>query len=262
MLSDKGVASFSALQDALSAGRTEVDALLCLRPSASRRRRPQRARAAGRAQGEAPGADRQQDSTPLHYSEHFTEPGRTMLAHACRMGLEGVISKRADAPYEAGRGPGWMKSKCTLRQEFVILGYVPSDATGRGLRSLVVGYHKNGKLQYGGRVGTGFSGTVAHDLKKRLDRTQVAKKPPVVERAGAGQAGRLGEARTRRRGRIPQLDGRTASCARRPSRVCARTSRRARWSPKRQSQRCAAAPKTKPATRQARPSRRGADRCP
>jgi len=176
VLSDKGVASFSALQDALSSGRTGsmlyyVFDLLHLDGVDLRG---------------APLAERKKkllaligsSSAPLHYSEHFTEPGRTMLAHVCKMGLEGVISKRADAPYEAGRGSGWVKAKCTLRQEFVVLGYVPSTATGRGLRSLVVGYHKDGKLHYGGRVGTGFSGTVAHDLKKRLDRI-ATKKPPV-----------------------------------------------------------------------------------
>ena len=65
-----------------------------------------------------------------------------MLEHACRMGLEGVISKRADAPYRSGRGHDWIKSKCTLRQEFVIAGYLPSQAAGRGIRSLVLGYHE------------------------------------------------------------------------------------------------------------------------
>jgi len=176
VLSDQGVASFSALQDALSGGRTGsmlyyVFDLLFL-DGADLRGRPLAERKAKLQ--ELIGSN----SGPLHYSEHFSEPGRTMLAHACKMGLEGVISKRADAPYEAGRGFGWVKAKCTLRQEFVVLGYVPSTATGRGLRSLVVGYNKAGKLQYGGRVGTGFSGTVAHDLKKRLDRI-ATKKPPV-----------------------------------------------------------------------------------
>ena len=52
-----------------------------------------------------------------------------MLRHACRMGLEGVISKRADAPYRSGRGRDWIKSKCTQRQEFVIAGYVPSKGS-------------------------------------------------------------------------------------------------------------------------------------
>ena len=66
----------------------------------------------------------------LRLSEHFAEPGKVMLEHACRMGLEGVVSKRADAPYRSGRGHDWVKSKCTLRQEFVIAGYLPSDKRG------------------------------------------------------------------------------------------------------------------------------------
>jgi len=176
--SDKGVASFAALQDALSAGRTGsmlyyVFDLLYL-DGADLRGKPLAERKVKLLALIGGG----NNSSPLHYSEHFTEPGRTMLAHVCRMGLEGVISKRADSPYEAGRGAGWVKAKCTLRQEFVILGYVPSTATGRGVRSLVVGYHDHGKLRFGGRVGTGFSGTVAHELKKRLDRL-ATRKPPV-----------------------------------------------------------------------------------
>jgi bifunctional non-homologous end joining protein LigD len=93
-----------------------------------------------------------------------------MLEHACRMGLEGVISKRADASYHSGRGHDWIKSKCTLRQEFVIVGYQPSQAAGRHIRSLVMGYHKDGKLTPVGHVGTGFSGRVMTDLKKRFDK--------------------------------------------------------------------------------------------
>ena len=100
----------------------------------------------------------------LRLSEHFAEPGKVMLEHACRMGLEGVVSKRADAPYRSGRGHDWVKSKCTLRQEFVIAGYLPSQAAGRGIRSLVLAYHKDGKLQPVGHVGTGFSGRVMADL--------------------------------------------------------------------------------------------------
>jgi bifunctional non-homologous end joining protein LigD len=178
VLSDQGVASFSALQAALSSGRAEpmlyyafdllhLDGVdLRGEPLVERKMKLHRLVGAGMTHA------------PLHYSEHFETAGQTMLAHACRMGLEGIISKRADARYEAGRSLGWIKSKCTLRQEFVILGYVPSEAAGRGLRSLVVGYHKDGRLHYGGRVGTGFSGTVTNELKKRLDRIRT-KRPPV-----------------------------------------------------------------------------------
>jgi len=117
-----------------------------------------------------------QDSA-LRFSDHFHEPGKVMLQHVCRMGLEGVVSKRADAPYRSGRGLSWVKSKCTLRQELVIGGYLPSDKTGRGLRSLLVGYYEGGKLRYAGRVGTGFSGKVAADLEEKLDGLKAKGSP-------------------------------------------------------------------------------------
>jgi bifunctional non-homologous end joining protein LigD len=62
------------------------------------------------------------------------------------MGLEGVVSKRADAPYGSGRGHDWIKSKCTQRQEFVIAGYLPSEKMGRGLRSLVMAFYEDGSF--------------------------------------------------------------------------------------------------------------------
>ncbi|WP_292229935.1 DNA ligase D, partial [Mesorhizobium sp.] len=119
----------------------------------------------------------QPENSALRFSDHFHEPGKVMLQHVCRMGLEGVVSKRADAPYRSGRGLTWIKSKCTLRQEFVIGGYLPSDKTGRGVRSLLVGYYEGGKLHYAGRVGTGFSGKVMADLKKKLDRLEAKTSP-------------------------------------------------------------------------------------
>ena len=178
VLSENGVASFAALQAALSENRTDkmffyVFDLLYIdgvdirdEPLVERK---ERLRA---LLGETA------DDAPLRYSEHFAEPGKTMLAHACRMGLEGVVSKLADAPYRSGRTLAWIKSKCTLRQEFVIIGYVPSTAAGRGLRSLLVAYHEDGKLHYAGRVGTGFSTKIANDLKKKLDAIR-AKTPPI-----------------------------------------------------------------------------------
>ncbi|HEY6630197.1 MAG TPA: DNA ligase D [Rhizobiaceae bacterium] len=179
VLSDSGVASFSALQAALSAGRTErmlfyVFDLLHLDGEDLRgepliERKAKLHKLVGATEG----------TSPVLYSEHFVAPGEAMLTQACRMGLEGVVSKRADAPYQSGRSLSWIKSKCTLRQEFVILGYVPSTASGRGLRSLVVGYNEKGKLHYGGRVGTGFSGGTTNDLKKRLDR--IATETPPIE---------------------------------------------------------------------------------
>ncbi|RWC67621.1 MAG: DNA ligase D [Mesorhizobium sp.] len=177
VLADSGVSSFALLQQDLSAKRTNrfiyyVFDLMRL-DGKDLRREPlvERKQALQDLLGE-PAAN-----AAVRFSDHFAEPGKIMLEHACRMGLEGVVSKRADAPYRGGRGPAWVKSKCTARQEFVIGGYLPSDKTGRGLRSLLVGYFEDGSLHYAGRVGTGFSTKGANDLKKRLDALKADASP-------------------------------------------------------------------------------------
>lgn len=177
VLADSGVSSFSLLQQDLSANRTSrftyyVFDLMRL-DGKDLRREPlvERKQALQELLGEPA------ENAAVRFSDHFAEPGKIMLQHACRMGLEGIVSKRADAPYRSGRGPSWVKSKCTERQEFVIGGYLPSEKTGRGLRSLLVGYHEGGKLHYAGRVGTGFSVKGATDLKKKLDALKAKSSP-------------------------------------------------------------------------------------
>jgi len=108
--------------------------------------------------------------SPIRFSEHLEVDGPIMLEHACRFGLEGIISKRKDQPYRSGRGEHWLKSKCTDRQEFVILGYVRSTADSRAIGSLALGYHDGGKLCYAGRVGTGWSADQAAALRVELGR--------------------------------------------------------------------------------------------
>ncbi|MDR6872219.1 bifunctional non-homologous end joining protein LigD [Bosea sp. BE125] len=176
-LGETGISSFSALQEALSEGRTGAlvffafDLLhldgedLRAEPLLARKEQLEALLQAAAADG------------PLRYSEHFVEPGQTMLRHACRMGLEGVVSKRVDAPYRSGRGRDWIKSKCTQRQEFVIAGYVPSKGSGRELGSLVLGYQADGALQPAGRVGTGFTRKSAAALKRRLDAIKTENPP-------------------------------------------------------------------------------------
>jgi bifunctional non-homologous end joining protein LigD len=186
-MGENGISSFSALQEALSEERTEnlvffaFDLLhldgedLRAEPLLARKERLESLlQAAG-------------EHSPLRYSEHFIEPGQTMLRHACRMGLEGVISKRSDAPYRSGRGRDWVKSKCTQRQEFVIAGYVPSKGSGRQLGSIVTGYHEDGKLRPSGRVGTGFTGKSAAMLKAALDKIKAKTSP--FEGAAARERG-------------------------------------------------------------------------
>ena len=79
-----------------------------------------------------------------------------MLKHACNLHLEGIVSKRADAPYRSGRSGDWLKTKCSSNQEFIVIGYEPSDKRGRLIRSLLLGYYDKDALRYAGRVGTGW----------------------------------------------------------------------------------------------------------
>jgi bifunctional non-homologous end joining protein LigD len=72
----------------------------------------------------------------LRYSEHVTGSGADMLAKACKLGLEGIVSKRAQAPYMAGREKNWLKAKCEQRQEFIVIGYSDSKSGGRALGAL------------------------------------------------------------------------------------------------------------------------------
>jgi bifunctional non-homologous end joining protein LigD len=116
---------------------------------------------------------------------HIDVDGPTMLEHACRFGLEGIVSKRADLPYRPGRGDHWLKSKCLERQEFIILGYIPSTAASRSVGSLALGYHENGNLIYAGRVGTGWSQEQARSLRDELE-TISAIKPSFAKPLPAG----------------------------------------------------------------------------
>jgi bifunctional non-homologous end joining protein LigD len=113
----------------------------------------------------------------LRYSEHFASDGAAMLANACRMGLEGIVSKRLDVGYRSGRGMHWLKAKCSARQEFVIAGWRPSENSSSQVGSLVLGVYQGGKLHHVGRVGTGYTATVAADLAKRLNAIKAAVSP-------------------------------------------------------------------------------------
>ncbi len=113
----------------------------------------------------------------IRFSDHLEEDGATLVRHACRMGLEGIISKRADQPYRSGRGDDWVKSKCTQRQELVIAGYLRSTAAKKAVGSLVMGVYEAGKLIPVGRVGTGFTSEVAGALYKTLTSLEMKASP-------------------------------------------------------------------------------------
>jgi len=104
------------------------------------------------------------DSGPLRFSVSFEDKGGTVFRHACQLGLEGIISKRGNAPYRSGRSRDWIKSKCMARQEFVIGGYMPSSASRKAIGSLLLGVYDGDRLRHVGRVGTGFTAAVARDL--------------------------------------------------------------------------------------------------
>jgi bifunctional non-homologous end joining protein LigD len=121
---------------------------------------------------------------PLRLSEHFASDGDIMLKNACRLSLEGIVSKLRNAPYRSGRRHDWIKSKCAHRQEFVVVGYVPSTTGAKAIGSLALGIHENGKLVHVGRVGTGFSAKTARELWSLLDKRRIDK-PPVAQKLSA-----------------------------------------------------------------------------
>jgi bifunctional non-homologous end joining protein LigD len=120
-------------------------------------------------------------SSAIRFSEHLETDGPTMLAHTCRFGLEGIISKRKDLPYRPGRGEHWLKAKCLQSQEFVILGYVASTAASGTIGSLPLGYYSNGGLVYAGRVGTGWAADLARSLRTELDKIKASR--PALRKA-------------------------------------------------------------------------------
>ena len=121
------------------------------------------------------------------YSDHIVGQGEKLFERICNTGLEGVVSKRSDARYVGSRMPTWVKTKCTRRQEFVLVGWTPSDK-GREFRSLLLGTHENGKLRYTGKVGTGFSAALREELMAKmgpLERDEPTVAAPRSEVRGA-----------------------------------------------------------------------------
>jgi bifunctional non-homologous end joining protein LigD len=104
----------------------------------------------------------------INYSADVAGNAEDVLAEACRLGLEGIVSKRADLPYVSARSKGWLKIKCTGNDEFVIGGYRTSDKKGRPFASLLLGEFEGGKLHYRGRVGTGFDTKDLVELEVRF----------------------------------------------------------------------------------------------
>ncbi|MGO4677986.1 non-homologous end-joining DNA ligase [Bosea sp. 2YAB26] len=177
VLDKRGASDFSALQQALGGRggkRSAAGALLYafdvlylngheLRPLACEERR---AMLAGIIK----------PHTSILFSEDVDAEGDAFLTLACKMGLEGIIAKRRDAPYRSGRGGEWLKIKCTQSETFLVIGYEFSASALGGLGRLLLAARKGGALVYVGGVGTGFGYKGAVAIRKLLD-TMIIPKP-------------------------------------------------------------------------------------
>ncbi|WP_375188880.1 DNA ligase D [Sphingobium yanoikuyae] len=122
----------------------------------------------------------------LRYSDHIIGRGEQLFDSFCAAGLEGVISKRTDARYSGARSGTWVKTKCIRRQEFVVVGWTPSDKQ-RGFRALLLGVNEKGVLRYAGKVGTGFTGDEIERLMVLM--TPLEQKTATVEAPRAAVRG-------------------------------------------------------------------------
>ena len=113
----------------------------------------------------------------LVYADYVEGSGPEFFAQACEAGLEGIMSKRADAPYRSGRNKAWLKIKCTKGEEFVIGGYSRSDVRGKPFSSLLLGTFEDGRLIYSGKVGTGFDSGDFTCLAKKLAPLERSRSP-------------------------------------------------------------------------------------
>jgi bifunctional non-homologous end joining protein LigD len=184
-----GISDFSALQDALKHDKSNFVYYvfdLLYRDGINLRAKPLVERKAA-LEKLLTGTDR---NGIVRYSEHFAISGTEMLARACLINLEGVISKRRDAPYRSGRSDDWIKSKCGQAQEFVIVGYKDAAHLKGAVGALVLGYNEGSTLRYAGRSGTGYSMETARDLWKKLQplrrETPAFGKLPPEERGRNG----------------------------------------------------------------------------
>jgi bifunctional non-homologous end joining protein LigD len=118
----------------------------------------------------------------LQLSEIWQDDSQRRFADACRSGWEGLIAKRADAPYVPGRSRDWLKLKCVWEQEFVIGGYTDPAGNRTDFGALLVGYYERARLRYAGKVGTGYSAATLRELGARLRDLETPESPFVDAR--------------------------------------------------------------------------------
>jgi len=117
------------------------------------------------------------DGDILRYCEHINEDGEKYLEEACSKGWEGVIAKDGESAYVHSRSKKWLKFKCENRQELVIGGYTDPEGSRKGFGALLVGYYDNDKLQYAGKVGTGFSDELLQDMYAKMKKREIDSNP-------------------------------------------------------------------------------------
>ena len=121
-------------------------------------------------------------SPALQITEAWHGDSERRFAEACRSGWEGLVAKRADAPYARGRSKDWLKLKCAWEQEFVIGGFTDPGGSRTDFGALLVGYHEDDRLRYAGKVGTGYSAATLRDLGARLRALETPESPFVDAR--------------------------------------------------------------------------------
>ncbi|HXH52486.1 MAG TPA: DNA ligase D [Sphingomicrobium sp.] len=126
-------------------------------------------------------------SSPILYGDHVVAKGEALFDAICQEGGEGIISKKASAPYRGARTRCWLKVKCIQRQEFVVVAWSESDKR-RGFRSLLLAVRDKGKLTYAGKVGTGFDAKTMEEILDRMRPLEVEKAAVEVPRADRRQA--------------------------------------------------------------------------
>jgi bifunctional non-homologous end joining protein LigD len=186
VLDPDGKSDFQRLQNSLSAGHDDelvyyaFDLLHLdgqdLRPSSLVDRK--------RALEELVRANTRKGSDRVRLSEHVVGQGTEFFRKACDLGVEGIVSKRASSPYRSGRGRDWLKVKCLLRQEFVVVGYSAPGGSRSHLGALLLGMRRDGELAYSGRVGTGFTEQSLAELARKL--APLVVKEPTVANAPRG----------------------------------------------------------------------------
>ena len=173
-LDGHGAPDFVALQAALSEGRTEnliFFAFDLLFDGADDLRKQPLSERKDRLQKMLEDSNNQ---TIIRFVDHFETGGDAILRSACKLSLEGIVSKRLDAPYRSGRTGTWTKAKCRAGHEVVIGGWTTTN--GR-FRSLLISVNRGDHFVYVGRVGTGYSEAKVSKLLPRLKSVTAAKSP-------------------------------------------------------------------------------------